>query len=109
MNLTESIALKADEADTPTMLAHTRIHTHSLDSFHLALAHSLTHSHTFVHASRVLPDGLLPEQELRNKGLFQTTNFKLKQRGTQRFCSMWMHVCQLFIVPPKAEKLPPLQ
>lgn len=30
-----------------------------------------------VYANRVLPDGLQPEHELRNKSLFQTTNFKL--------------------------------
>lgn len=63
--------------------SHTYTHIRSHESFHLARAHTLTHSHTFVHASRVLPDGLLPEQELRNKGLFQTANFKVKQRGTE--------------------------
>ncbi len=87
MNLMQSIALGVDRADSRSC-THVYTHTHSVESFHLARAHTLTHSHTFVHANRVLPDGLLPEQKLHNRGLFQTANFKLKQRGTSRFCSV---------------------
>lgn len=38
----------------------------------LALAHADTLSHTMVRASRVVPDGPQPEQQLHNTSLFQT-------------------------------------
>lgn len=76
----------------PRALDHSRRHTHSLDFFHLALAHTLTHADTFVHASRVLPDGLLSERELCNNRTVSNYKFDTgaEKKGTGR--EIWFPV-----------------